>query len=99
MIQCPVCGRYFKNKQALRAHRRFCKRRIQKQGDETYFKALALDLIMYVRKTKKSKFDTSELAKKLGISSKTAEEFSDWLKKSKYYELLRFVLKCAQKQS
>jgi len=83
MIPCPICGKHFKNKQALRAHLRFCKRRIphQKQSDEIYFKALALDIILLIYKMKKTKFYGNELAKKLGISLKTAEEISKWLKK------------------
>jgi len=91
----------FKKQASVESAPKILQKRIphQKQSDEIYFKALALDLILIIYKTKKTKFYGNELAKKLGISPKTVDEFTRWLKNSKYHELIRFVSKCAQEQS
>ena len=97
MIQCPRCGKYFKNKQALKAHSRFCGRSSMEnpdQGDINFFKALLADVILcFVVKERRKRIKASDVAEVFGISLQTANEFLRWLESTEYGKLIRFVSK------
>jgi DNA invertase Pin-like site-specific DNA recombinase len=70
MVYCPYCNRWFKNKQALRAHLKHCPLKNSKTNEK-----LLLDILELRIKGIESK---KEIAKILGIDPQTVDDVYNW---------------------
>lgn len=100
MVYCQHCNRWFKNKQALRAHLRFCPLKKEEIKEENTFEKLLLRFLVYVCNLDepKSKFSPDELTKALKCDKETLDKFFEWYKKHPEYRKIVITLIEAKKK-
>jgi len=99
MRQCPYCGRWFKNKQALRAHLKRCPLKNKAIEIKTIKKdlepmeKLLLKYLLFLCSLDRvpESFRISELKRALGWEEDTIYKFIDWLMNSEYRVIVRHI--------
>lgn len=100
MIQCLYCGRWFKNKQALRAHLKHCPAKTGKilNDGEEFLKLLLAEYIIMLFKKGKAVSGT-EFIQKVGITEDQLLKFVNWMERNRYDEILKLVVKARKTKS
>lgn len=97
MRKCPYCNRWFKNRQALIAHLKYCpvKHALKTQNNFENFERLLLELLKVLPKIKlpEKSIKARHVANWLKIDFETANNFLRWLISSEYYTAIRMLLK------
>jgi hypothetical protein len=92
MANCPYCGRWFRNKQAVRAHLKYCP--LKKAGAPTRMEKLFLQFLKVIPKmeVRDRGIPKKEIIKWLKISEETLEELRQWIIKNGYAPVLELII-------
>lgn len=78
MQPCPNCGRYFKNKQSVRAHLKYCPLKTL-ESENGAMEKLFVKFLKIFAESPKNKFKKDELARLLDVTTRQIDELNKWV--------------------
>jgi len=92
MAYCPYCNRWFKNKQAVRAHLKHCP--LKPNKNKIDFEKLFLQFLKVLPKmeVRENGIPKKEIVKWLKIPEETVEELRQWITKNEYSPVLKLMI-------
>ena len=78
MAHCPYCGRWFKNKQAVRAHLKRCPLK-SLYSENGKMEKLFIKFLKVLVKSPKHRFKREELARLLGVTIEQIDKLNEWV--------------------
>jgi len=101
MRKCPYCGKWFKNKQAVRGHLKSCPfyTKTIRKSEEAKLELL-LKLLLWICKTDKLPMPVRPIHVKdyLGLSEEETKQFFKWMKNSEFYTIAEALINCKEKE-